>query len=92
METNIDNVREGSVGYGISGGLHHPPWIGGPNGGPNDSGSVKYGKTGSINGGYVASDNEMVYGYPQQSSIRSNSRGRGNRGRPPSSLRLDVGL
>ena len=95
METTMD-MREGQ--YGISGGAHHPPWLGNntnpPPGSGKHSGSVKYGKTGSINGGFVPSDNEMVYGYPPPSSVRSNGRrrGGGGRGRPPSSLRLDVGV
>jgi len=85
IETNVDYVTEGSVKYGMAG-----VKLGKDN--------IKYNKAGSINGGYVPSDNEMVYGYAPPASVRSN---RGYAGgstraaprpgvnRPPSSLRRE---
>ena len=83
-ETNIDYLNEKTNKYSS-----------GPPNGTGPKGSVKYASGGSINGGYIPSDNE-VYGYAA-ASVRSNDRYSSRGGvraasRPPSSLRLDVDL
>ncbi|KAF2354061.1 hypothetical protein FHG87_015185 [Trinorchestia longiramus] len=96
LDSSVEYAREGSVKYGISGLAGSPASLntnipGGKHGGI-------YGRTGggSINGGYVPSDNEMVYGMAPAAgrgngrytgSGRGRARGGGG-SRPPSSLML----
>ncbi|XP_018021745.1 chitin synthase chs-2 [Hyalella azteca] len=94
IDSSVEYAREGSVKYGISGLAGAPASLNTTNMSGGKHGSI-YGKTGagSINGGYVPSDNEMVYGLAPAAgrgngrySARSGPRGGGSR--PSSSLRL----